>query len=116
MPRFFVLTAMTCPCRNQAADQAELETRPDRYISFIGLDCDARAGELMQRLRSYIDDPQHSNPFWEYFKIKAAGGSGPRPDDLFLIHSNLNDIRDLFEGKADEEALRLLDIIEQECC
>ncbi|WP_228273690.1 N(2)-fixation sustaining protein CowN [Rhodocyclus tenuis] len=110
------MTAMTCPCRNKPAEEAVTDAKRDRYVSFIGLECDAKAATLMQRIRDYIDDPQHSNVFWEYFKKKAAGGSGPRPDPLFLIHSNLNQIRELFEDKGDEDALRLLDNIEEECC
>jgi len=107
---------MSCACQNPFKDEQNSETKPDRYISFIGLDCDLKAAGLMAHIRRYIDDPQHSNAFWEYFKKKAAGGSGPRPDDLFLIHSNLNQIRELFEQKQDKEALSLLDSIEEECC
>ncbi|MDO6387193.1 MULTISPECIES: N(2)-fixation sustaining protein CowN [Uliginosibacterium] len=108
---------MSCPCQNPpAAEAGKKETKPERYVSFVGLDCDAKAAELMRHIRRYIDDPAHSNAFWEYFKKKAEGGSGPRPDDLFLVHSNLNQIRELFEDKADPEALALLDRIEQECC
>jgi len=98
------------------AQEAVEDAKPDRYLSFIGMECDAKAIEMMRRIRHYIDDPQHSNAFWEYFKNKAAAGSGPRPDALFLIHSNLNQIRELFEDKDDGEALRLLDNIEHECC
>jgi hypothetical protein len=70
----------------------------------------------MAWLRGYIDLPQHTNAFWEYFKKKAAGGSGPRPDDLFLLHCHLGQIRDLFELHEDALALELLDRIEHECC
>lgn len=104
---------MTCPCQNNADNT---ENKPDRYISFIGLDCDAKARELMTHVRRYIDDPEHTNAFWEYFKKKAEGGSGKKPDELFLVHSNLNQIRELFEEHEDEVALKLLDKIEQECC
>jgi hypothetical protein len=107
---------MNCPCQNKPAVDPADEAKPDRYVSFIGLDCDAKAARLMARLRHTIDDPRHSNVFWEYFKKKAAGGSGPRPDDLFLIHSNLNQIRELFEQHADADALALLDHIEEVCC
>jgi hypothetical protein len=47
---------------------------------------------------------------------KRAGGSGPRPDNLFLIHSNINQVRELFESCRDEEALDLLFKLEEECC
>lgn len=105
---------MTCSCLNKMPDDDA--SVPDRYVSFIGLDCDAKAERLMEFIRRHIDDPARSNAFWEYFKKKAAGGSGPRPDALFLIHCNLNQIRELFEERDDEEALVLLDRIEQECC
>ncbi len=45
---------MSCTCRKSADP---LLGDPDRYVSFIGLDCDARAAHLMQRVRHYIDDP-----------------------------------------------------------
>ena len=88
----------------------------DRYVSFSDIDCDGNARIMMARIRKHIDDPARSNAFWEYFKKKAAGGSGPKPDDLFLIHSNLNQIRELFETWEDDEALQLLDRLEIECC
>jgi hypothetical protein len=60
--------------------------------------------------------PGRSNRFWELFSKKRAGGSGPRPDDLFLIHSNVNQIRELFETWQDDEAPALLERLEEECC
>lgn len=97
---------MNCPC----------QTSSDRYVSFVGLDCDAKAARLMRFIRRHIDLPERSDAFWEYFKKKATGGSGPRPDDLFLVHSNLNQIRELFEKHDDVEALALLERVEEECC
>ena len=47
---------------------------------------------------------------------KRGGGSGPKPDDLFLIHCNINQVRELFETWEDEEALHLLEQLEEECC
>lgn len=103
---------MNCRCNKPAGEAAE----PDRYVSFIGLDCDEKATRLLALVRHYIDQPQHSNAFWEYFKRKAAGLTGPRPDDLFLVHCHLNQIRELFEAHQDAEALAFLDRVEQECC
>jgi hypothetical protein len=34
----------------------------------------------------------------------------------FLIHSNLQEFRGLFETREDEEALKLLDELEEKCC
>lgn len=86
--------------------------KADRYVSFENIDCTGNA----RRLMAYLDQPGRSNAFWEYFAKKRAGGSGSKPDDLFLIHSNLNQFREFFEHWADDDALALLQQIEEECC
>lgn len=106
---------MNCPCKKKTA-VAEDENKLDRYVSFIGLDCDAKAARLVERVCSQISSSEQSEPFWEYFKKKLAGALGPRPDDLLLIHSHLNEIRELFEQIDDAEGIKLLDQIEEECC
>ncbi len=88
----------------------------DRYISFEGIDCDGNARRVMACIDRILAIPGWSNAFWEYFSTKRAGGSGPKPDDLFLLHSNINQVRELFEVSEDEEAMRLLDQLEEECC
>ncbi len=108
-----------CACQknaNNPTPSPHSEPGADRYVSFSDIDCDGNARIMMALIRKHIDDPARSNAFWEYFKKKAAGGSGPKPDDLFLIHSNLNQIRELFETWEDNEALQLLDRLEIECC
>lgn len=90
--------------------------KADRYISFDGIDCDGNARRLMAMLDRQLALPGRSNVFWEYFAKKRAGGSGSRPDDLFLIHSNINQFREFFEHWQDAEALSLLLQIEEECC
>jgi hypothetical protein len=47
---------------------------------------------------------------------KRSPSSGPKPDDLFLIHSNINQVRDLFEAWDDAAAMALLEKLEEECC
>ena len=88
----------------------------DRYVSFEGIDCNGNAGLIM----AYIERNQHDaggrNQFWEYFTAKRHPRSGPLPDDLFLVHSHINQIRELFEECGDEEALALLMSLEVECC
>ena len=91
-------------------------TPSDRYISFDNIDCAGNARRLMAMIDRHINQPERNNAFWDYFRQKASGGSGPAPDDLFLIHCHLNQIRELFEAWDDQEALRLLDQIELECC
>jgi hypothetical protein len=105
---------MPCSCKQKKNAPAVATT--DRYVTFDGIDCDGNARLLMSYIRKHIDLPEKTNKFWEYFKQKALGGNGPKPDDLFLIHSNLNQIRELFELYEDDEALALLDIVEIECC
>jgi hypothetical protein len=88
----------------------------DRYVSFQGIDCDGDARRIMECIERQLAIPGRGNVFWDYFMKKRAGGSGPRPDDLFLIHSNINQVRELFETWADAEAMGLLARLEEECC
>jgi N(2)-fixation sustaining protein CowN len=94
----------------------------DRYVTFKGIDGDGNARRLVAMLRRYIDDPAESNPFWEQFKQKLAlAGSaevnnGRVLDELFLVHSYINNIRELFEEHDDREALALLGQVEVESC
>lgn len=98
------------------------EQKPDRYVSFIGIEGDRNSHELMLLLRRHIDNPDKSNRFWELFKDKLAlvgrtNHTGGRcVDELFLIHSYINNIRELFEEYDDQPALALLDQIETESC
>jgi hypothetical protein len=88
----------------------------DRYISFKGIDCDGNARLVMACIERLIQLPNQRNAFWDYFMQKRTGGSGPKPDDLFLIHSNINQVRELFEACEDQEAMSLLNKLEDECC
>lgn len=88
----------------------------DRYISFDGIDCDGNARRVMAMIERDLPEAGSSKPFWEYFMAKRTPRSGPTPDDLFLVHSHLNQIREFFEERGDEEALALLFKLEEECC
>lgn len=101
------MTSSTCGCKNQSTD---------RYVSFEGIDCDGNAQQIMTYIDHHLTYPERNNAFWEYFCQKRAGGSGPKPDNLFLIHSNINQIRELFETWDDQPALILLEQVEEECC
>ena len=105
---------LPCGCRKAAADDSAA-TR-DRYVSFLGLDCDGQAKRFFSLLRKYIDSPELSNPFWQLLASKLAPTHGPRHDELFLIHAHINTLRDQLEQHDDYEALALLDQIESECC
>lgn len=98
------------------------EQKPDRYVSFIGINSDRNSRELMTMLRLHIDNPLKSNRFWELFKNKLDRVGQPSHngerclDELFLIHSYINNIRELFEEYDDQPALALLEQIETESC
>jgi hypothetical protein len=99
-----------------AVTENRMTDDPDRYVTFLGLNCDAKAREIMALIDHHVAIPGRNTKFWDYFAKKRAGGSGPKPDDLFLIHSNLQEVRGLFETWDDGEALKLLDQLEEKCC
>jgi len=88
----------------------------DRYVTFDGLDCDGNARRLVAAILRHIDDPAKSNALWEQFRAKLEGRSSQLADELFLVHSYVYYIRELFEEYADDEGLALLDQVEEECC
>lgn len=94
----------------------------DRYLTFKGIEGDDNAKRLVSMLRHYIDDPARTNAFWEKFKEKLAQVANPDPgsirrlDELFLVHSYINNIRELFEQYEDLAALDLLQQVEEESC
>jgi hypothetical protein len=102
------MSQQSCGCKAAA--------NPDRYVSFKDIDCDGNARRLMEMIDAHLTDESKNNAFMTYFQKKREGGSGPKPDDLFLIHSNINQIREFFEGCNDEPGLTLLLQIEEECC
>lgn len=88
----------------------------DRYVTFIGIDCDGNAARVMELIERYAADPVHASPFWDYFLAKRQPKSGPKPDELFLIHTNINQIYELFHAVDDDRALALLEWVEYNCC
>jgi hypothetical protein len=88
----------------------------DHYTSFEGIDCNGNARRIMEMIDRHLAIPGRSNVFWEYFAKKRAGKLGLKQDDLLLIHSSIQQVRELFETWDDAEALRLLDQLENECC
>jgi hypothetical protein len=98
------------------------EIKPDRYVSFVGIEGDKNSRNLMVMLRRHIDDPLKTNRFWEVFKgkLELVGkpdeNSGRCLDELFLIHAYINNICELFELYDDQPALALLEKIEAESC
>jgi len=97
------------------------EQKTDRYVTFKGIDGEGNSRRLLELLAPYIDDPATSNPFWEKFKAglnqaTVASSGGNRRDELLLVHSYINNMRELFEAHDDREALDLLQQVELESC
>lgn len=88
----------------------------DRYISFAGIDCAGNARRVMAFIERNMAASGEAQAFWTYFMAKRTPRSGPAPDDLFLVHSYINQIREFFEACGDTEALELLLQVEEECC
>ena len=91
--------------------------KTDRYVSFAGIDCVGNARRILEFIDRNLAIAGRSNAFWDYFAKKRQGSAGvPQADALLLIHSHLNTLREAFEAWGDEEALALLDQLENECC
>lgn len=93
--------------------------KTDRYVSFDGIECDKNAEKLMEYIDKLARGPAQDNKFWQFFLTKIeksrAGDTGVG-DALFLVHANINVIRELFEEYNDDAALELLEKVEMECC
>lgn len=94
----------------------------DRYVSYRNIDCEGNSKKLMAMLRRHIDDPAKTNLFWDRFKGmldkigQPAEKNGRQIDEIFLIHTYINNLYEIFEEYEDSDALTLLDQIERECC
>jgi len=85
----------------------------DRYRTFKGIDFDGQSSRMMARIQSHtagLDDP-----FWAYFFKRRNATQGMRCDDLLLLASFVNPIRELFEDREDDEGIAWLDQLENEC-
>jgi len=98
--------------------KSDLNEHPatDRYLSFVGLDCDAKAQELVGALRAVMGKEGRQDPFWDYFEAKLNGTKGPAHDELYHLHCHLNDLRDLLDRWDEPSLAALLETLEVECC
>lgn len=95
--------------------QAAVKT--DRYITFEGLECDDQARRVLNCIRDCIESPAGSPSSWSaYFERKLDEITRMGQDELFVVGSQVNYIRELFEHHGHREGLDLLDRIEDECC
>ncbi len=99
-----------------------IKNSTDRYVTYSDIDCDGNSKKLMAMLRTHIDDPEKTNLFWEKFKGmldkigKPAENNDRQIDEIFLIHTYINNLYEIFEEYEDDTALNLLSQIERECC
>jgi len=86
----------------------------NRYVSFDGIDFDGNVRCVLDHIDRYRRaDP--ANRFIAYLDRQRSATSGVQRDDLLLLHSLANSVRDLFEAHDDEAALIDLDRLEREC-
>ncbi len=88
----------------------------DRYITFDGINCSGNARRLLDYLEQSIWQSTEESSWNSYFRSKLADRDALGQDDLFFIGSQINNIRALFEDYGNQDALNLLDQIEEECC
>ena len=92
--------------------------QPDRYVSFLDIDFEGNMARVLTHLRRYIDHPETGNAFWDRFKSRLAAieaGKNSITDKLLLLHSHVYYMVELFEDHDDEQALRDLKTLEEEC-
>jgi hypothetical protein len=85
----------------------------DRYRSFKGIDFDGQSDRMMARIQLHTQNTD--NKFWPYFFQRRSATKGMRCDDLLLLASFVNPIRELLEERDDELGLEWLDQLEREC-
>ncbi|MEO0532651.1 MAG: N(2)-fixation sustaining protein CowN [Cyanobacteria bacterium P01_A01_bin.123] len=88
----------------------------NRYISFEGTDCDAKSRCIISYVKQYADNPPHPSPWSEYFRGKLKNSLALGQDELFVVCSQMNNVRSLFEEYEDAEALNVLEQVEEDCC
>jgi len=69
----------------------------------------------MALIEAYTAQAGQSKASWDYFMAKRLPRSGPKPDDLFLIHCHINQVREFFDARGDKTSRALLVQLEEEC-
>jgi len=88
----------------------------DRYISFEGIACDEYARRICEVIRDCIAETERPSPWQSYFERKMVEIDSIGQDELFFVGSQVNYVRELFQFYGRQDALDLLDKIEDECC
>ena len=88
----------------------------NRYVSFEGTDCEEKSHQIIGYVKQYTEKPPRSSPWSDYFRDKLESSLALGQDELFLVYSQMNNVRSLFEEYEDTEALNLLEQVEEDCC
>ena len=97
-------------------NKAENNQEEDRYVSFLGIGCDANAELLMQVLDSNIKTGNGDSQWQLYFTKKREQQAQLKHDNLNFIGHQTNTLYEYFTSCDDQAALELLYKIEQQCC
>jgi len=88
----------------------------DRYTTFAGIDCEGNTRRVMLRIEQHTRETTRSDAaFWSYFHQRRQARTGVQCDDLLLLASFVNQVRDLFESCGDTDGIALLERLEEEC-
>jgi len=89
----------------------------DRYTTFAGIDCGGNTRRVMALIEHHtllqVDRPDAA--FWAYFHQRRNARTGVQCDDLLLLASFVNQVRELFESCSDADGITLLEQLEEEC-
>ncbi|MGD1952936.1 MAG: N(2)-fixation sustaining protein CowN [Leptolyngbyaceae cyanobacterium] len=88
----------------------------NRYISFEGTDCEEKSRQIISCVKQYTEKPPRPSLWSEYFRDKLGSSLELGQDELFIVCSQMNNVRSLFEEYEDTEALNLLEQVEEDCC
>ena len=90
------------------------DTTPDRYLSFLGLDCNGNADRMMAVLAANMETSEFR---WVgYFAQKLEEKRRMGTDNLYFVGSQVNALHAFLEGQDDASGLDLLWHLEQNCC
>lgn len=90
------------------------DATPDRYVSFVGIDCDGNADRLMGILVARMAGC--GSRWVDYFDKKLDEKRRMGNDNLYFIGSQVNALSAFFEEIGDEEGLAQLAHLEETCC
>jgi hypothetical protein len=97
-------------------NQTQNNQLKDRYVSFVGIDCDANADHLIAMLDKHIQAGNGEEQWQHYFTQKRQQQRQLKHDNLNFIGHQTNTLYEYFSSCEDQLASSLLYKIEQQCC